>query len=180
MAPDAASPLPAWESFYVIIGSSSAGLTGLMFVVMTLLPESRHRAGMLTLNAFATPNVVHFCAALLVSALLSAPWHTMSYVGLILTLMGLAGIVYVSIVIRRTRIQTDYHPVLEDWVWHVVLPLVAYLSLVVAGLMLPRSPTRAPYVIGAATVVLLFVGIHNAWDTVTYMALQEPPHKTRK
>jgi hypothetical protein len=53
------SPLPAWESFYVIIGSSSAGLTGLMFVVMTLIPETRRRAANRTINAFATPNVVH-------------------------------------------------------------------------------------------------------------------------
>src|SRR6266545_2649110 len=80
----AGSPLPAWESFYVIIGSSSAGLTGLMFVVMTLIPETRRRAANRTINAFATPNVVHFCAALLVSAMLSAPWHSLTYVSLLL------------------------------------------------------------------------------------------------
>jgi hypothetical protein len=180
MQPDGASPLPAWESFYVIIGSASAGLTGLMFVVMTLIPESRRQAGMVTLNAFATPNVVHFCAALLVSAVLSAPWHTLSYVALLLGLMGLAGIVYVGIVIRRTRIQTDYRPVLEDWLWHVVFPLAAYLTLVVAALILPRASTRALYSIGTASVVLLFTGIHNAWDTVTYMALEQHPPKRRK
>lgn len=180
MQPDGASPLPAWESFYVIIGSASAGLTGLMFVVMTLIPASRRQAGMVALNAFATPNVVHFCAALLVSAVLSAPWHTLSYVALLLGLMGLAGIVYVGIVIRRTRIQTDYRPVLEDWLWHVIVPLAAYLTLVVAALILPRASTRALYSIGTASVVLLFTGIHNAWDTVTYMALEQHPPKRRK
>lgn len=174
-----ASPLTAWESFYVIIGSSSAGLTGLMFVVITLIPESRRRAAALTLNAFATPNVVHFCAALLVSATLSAPWHTLAYVALLLGAMGLAGIVYVVIVVRRTRAQTDYRPVLEDWVWHVVLPLAAYLTLVVAALLLRRNPTPALFTVGAAALVLLFIGIHNAWDTVTYMALEKRAPKAR-
>jgi len=66
----------AWESFYVIVGSSAGALTGLQFVVLTLITE----AGMVrgageTLSAFGSPNVVHFCAALLVSAILSAPWH---------------------------------------------------------------------------------------------------------
>src|SRR5207247_3359319 len=32
-----ASPLQAWESFYVIVGSSAGALTGLQFVVMTLI-----------------------------------------------------------------------------------------------------------------------------------------------
>lgn len=170
-----ASPLPAWESFYVIVGSSSAGLTGLMFVVITLIPGARMRAAPLTINTFATPNVVHFCAVLLVSATLSAPWRTMSYVGLLLGLAGLAGIAYVGIVIRRAHRQTEYRPVLEDWLWHAIFPLLAYLTLVVVAPILPRSSTPALFAIGAATLTLLFIGIHNAWDTVTYMALQDPP-----
>lgn len=35
------SPLVAWESFYVIVGSSGAALTGLQFVVIALIAESR-------------------------------------------------------------------------------------------------------------------------------------------
>jgi len=166
-------PLPAWESFYVIIGSSSAGLTGLMFVVMTLIPETRRRAANRTINAFATPNVVHFCAALLVSAILSAPWHSLRYVSLLLGLIGLAGVVYVGIVMRRARGQTDYRPVLEDWLWHGVFPALAYLTLLVAAGVLPRVSTPALFVIATATVILLFSGIHNAWDTVTYVAIEE-------
>ena len=177
-----ASPLPAWESFYVIVGSSSAGLTGLMFVVITLIPRERLRAANQTINAFATPNVVHFCAALLVSAMLSAPWRTMSYVGWLLGLIGIAGIVYDGIVVRRARGQTEYRPVLEDWVWHMILPFFAYLTLVVAAPILPRASTPALFAVAAATVVLLFIGIHNAWDTVTYVAFEErePPTRTLK
>jgi hypothetical protein len=71
------SPLPAWESFYIILGSSAAVLTGLVFVVITMGVEDRARRSSQVLEAgiaaFSTPTVVHFCVVLLVSAILSAP-----------------------------------------------------------------------------------------------------------
>jgi len=85
---------------------------------------------------------------------------------------GLGGATYVVIVLRRARRQTDYQPVLEDWLWHTVLPLVSYTALVVAAILLPGQPTPALFVIAAATVLLLFTGIHNAWDNVTYTAIE--------
>jgi len=41
MEPSAPSILAHWESFYVIVGSSAAALTGLMFVVITLIADSK-------------------------------------------------------------------------------------------------------------------------------------------
>jgi uncharacterized membrane protein YphA (DoxX/SURF4 family) len=75
-------------------------------------------------------------------------------------------------VLRRARRQTDYQPVLEDWRFHTVLPLVSYTALVIAALLLPGQATPALFVIAAATLLLLFIGIHNAWDNVTYIALE--------
>ncbi len=166
------SPLTNWENFYVIVGSAAAALTGLMFVVITLISGSRVRRSSETVAAFGTPTVVHFCAPLLVAAILSAPWQALWNAGLLLGLSGLWGVMYIVIVIRRTRRQTDYQPVLEDWLWHVVFPLVSYTVLVVAAILLPGNPAPALFGSGAATVLLLFIGIHNAWDTVTYVAIE--------
>lgn len=69
----ARSPLATWESFYVIIGSSAAALTGLQFVVIALIAEARTRSTPREIAAFGTPTIVHFCAVLLLSAILSAP-----------------------------------------------------------------------------------------------------------
>jgi hypothetical protein len=38
--------------------------------------------------------------------------------------------------------------------------------------VLPIHPIPALFVIAAGTVLLLFIGIHNAWDNVTYMAIE--------
>jgi len=80
----ARSPLVAWESFYVIVGSSGAALTGLQFVVIALIAESRTRTSPRQIDAFGTPTIVHFCAVLLVSAILSAPWQALSSASLAL------------------------------------------------------------------------------------------------
>jgi hypothetical protein len=170
----AGSPFAAWESFYVIAGSSAAVLTGLQFVVIALLTETRRRSTTGEIEAFATPTVVHFGAVLLVSAILSAPWRVLTNAGLVLGMSGAAGVSYVALVIRRARRQTGYRPVLEDWLWHTVLPFIAYAALLGAAVALGRDSHAALFVIAATALLLLFVGIHNAWDTVTYIAIDRP------
>jgi hypothetical protein len=165
------SPLIAWESFYVIVGSSGAALTGLQFVVIALIAESQTRTSTRQIDAFGTPTIVHFCAVLLVSAIMSAPWQAMSSVSLALGASGLIGVVYGVIIIKRARSQSGYRPVFEDWLWHVVLPLIAYAQLLIAAIVLGSNPRRVLFVIGASAILLLFIGIHNAWDTVTYITI---------
>jgi hypothetical protein len=171
---EAAMPvLTAWQNFYVIIGSSAGALTGLMFVVITLLAGSRLQRSSEPVAAFNTPNVFHFGAALFVAAILCAPWQALWNVSLVLGLCGLWGIIYVTIVLRRLRRQTAYTPVLEDWLGHTIFPFIAYIALVVVAIMLPGDPTLALFLTGAATVLLLFIGIHNAWDNVSYLVITQ-------
>ncbi|MGH2496177.1 MAG: hypothetical protein ACRDIV_15895 [Ktedonobacteraceae bacterium] len=172
---EAAVPvLTTWQSFYVIIGSSAGALTGLMFVVITLIAGTRMRRSSEPIAAFSAPNVVHFCATLLVAALLCAPWEALWNASLPLGICGLAGVTYAVIVLRRVRRQSDYAPVLEDWLFHTVFPLVSYTALVVAAILLPGDPVPTLFIIGAATLLLLFTGIHNAWDTVTFIVVEQP------
>jgi L-asparagine transporter-like permease len=168
------SALSEWESFYVIVGSSGAALTGLQFVVMALIAESSRRSTGREISAFGTPTVIHFCAVLLISAIVSAPWHALSSVAYALGACGFAGLTYMLIVIRRARQQTGYRPVFEDWLWHVVLPLVAYALVLIVASLLTSHSARLLFLVALAALLLLFIGIHNAWDTITYFAISEP------
>lgn len=168
------SALTEWESFYVIVGSSGAALTGLQFVVMALIAESSRRSTGREISAFGTPTVIHFCAVLLISAIVSAPWHALSSVAYALGACGFAGLTYMLIVIRRARQQTGYRPVFEDWLWHVVLPLVAYALVLIVASLLTSHSARLLFLVALAALLLLFIGIHNAWDTITYFAISEP------
>ena len=164
--------LRAWESFYVIAGSSAGALTGLQFVVIALIADTPDLGNADSVAAFGTPTVFHFCLALLVSALLSAPWAGLSPVTWLVSAAGLGGAMYTLIVARRALRQTTYRPVAEDWVWHAILPLMAYATLMVAGFALRSGPVFALFLVGAAVLLLIFIGIHNAWDAVAYIAVQ--------
>jgi hypothetical protein len=172
MEPAAISPLAAWESFYVIIGSSAAALTGLQFVVIVLAADMDAVGDPTVTRAFATPTIVHFCGVLLMSAILSAPWRALWSAGIALGLCGVAGTIYVLNVIRHARRQKHYVAVLEDWLWHCVFPLIAYIAILAAAIALRQNPVPSLFVIGTAAVFLLFIGIHNAWDAVVYIALK--------
>jgi hypothetical protein len=163
--------LSAWEGFYVIVGTSGGALIGLQFVVMTLIADSRTRDEPGALSAFGTPTVVHLTAALLVSAIMSAPWPSLGPPSLLLGACGLGGLIYAAIVIRRARRQHEYQPVWQDWVWYLVLPCVVYGTLAVTAILLRTRVEVTLFLIGGVALGLLLVGIHNAWDTVTHIVV---------
>jgi hypothetical protein len=161
--------LSEWESFYVIVGSSAGALIGLQFVVITLINESPavkdlQRAS----SAFITPTIVHFGAVLLVSAAISAPWEGIAAASLLWGVLGVAGMLYVSFVSRRVHAQKTYSPQFEDVLCHVLLPFAAYAALSGSALAARVDASWTLFAVGAAALLLLFTGIHNAWDTVTY------------
>jgi hypothetical protein len=171
MPETASSVLAAWASFYVIVGSSGGALTGLMFVVITLVAGKGLRTTEEGVTTFSTPTVVHFCAALLVSAILSVPWPSLGQAGVLVGLAGAGGLVFVVRAIIRTIRLTIYRADMEDWIWYTALPAVAYVAIIAGAIALQLIPAGALFVLAGAALLLIFVGIHNAWDMVTYLAL---------
>ena len=167
-----------WANFYVIVGSSAGALIGLQFVVMTLIAgRSVARGEAQAGDAFSTPSVVHFGVVLLLSAIISAPWDGIGPIAVLWGLVGLIGIVYVAIVARRMRSQTAYKPVFEDWLCHALLPLAAYAILAGTALAARSHARTTLFLVGAAALLLLFIGIHNAWDTVMHLVFVEKQGK---
>jgi len=171
MESTAHSVLSQWETFFFLVGSSGAALTGLMFVVISLAADSSQARTPDTVNAFASPNVIHFVAVLFLSALLSAPWRRLQDPAHFVGAIAIAGAVYVLIVTRRMVRQKrgGYTPVLEDWVWHAFLPMMGYTALFIGAAGLSHDQEWATFLIGGVSLLLVGCGIHNAWDTVTYM-----------
>jgi len=163
--------LTGWENFYIIIGASAAVLMGLMFVVITLTAERKGVDESAVLDAFTSPTVLHFCAVLLVAAILTTPGHTTVSLSFCLTVVGLGGIAYTTSIIIRMRRQKMYALVTSDWIWHILLPLIAYVCLLGSGAVVWGSADAALYSVAAGALLLLFIGIHNAWDAATWMAV---------
>lgn len=160
--------LAEWDSFYVIVGSAAGALIGLQFVVMTLIavrpPQRVAEAGPI----FATPTIIHFSSVLLLSALLRVPWPGLSPLAALWGILGLGGVIYMVVIARAMNRQAAYEPVFEDWLFHALLPLLAYVILAVAALDAGSHEQDALFGVGGASLLLLFVGIHNAWDSTAY------------
>jgi|SRR5580698_4300449 hypothetical protein len=160
--------LDRWDSFYVIVGGAAGALIGLQFVVMTLIaerpPVRMREAG----AAFSTPTIVHFCAVLLLAALFRVPWENIGQVAMTIGTMGFMGVIYALLTAWRAGRQTAYRPDVEDWLFHVVLPFTAYAILGLSAFFARSRMETMMFMCGAASLLLLFCAIHNAWDAVVW------------
>jgi len=152
-------------------GSAAATLTGLMFVVITLVTGREMQRSQDGISTFSTPTVTHFAAALLISAVLLAPWHRLTYAAISVALIGLYGVAYVVRIMTRAKRVAEYTADLEDWVWYTVLPLVAYGLIAAAAIVLMFAPGKALFAIGGSVVLLILIGIRDAWDVVTFLVV---------
>jgi hypothetical protein len=93
-----------------------------------------------------------------------------SYVDL--SVCGVAGLFYCGLVVRRARHQTTYEPVFEDWIWYSIPPCTAYGALALSVVFFMRRSSQVElFVVGAAALSLLAIGIHNAWDSITHIVV---------
>jgi len=162
--------LEAWQNFYVIVGSSAGALTGLQFVVAALVADiGDNRAFASASSALATPTVVHFTVVLVLSGVFAAPWTAVGVPMVLIGAGGAAGVAYSIVVGRRACRQSHYAPVMEDWLFHVYVPAAAYLTMTSAAVVSGFHTRGALFAVAGSALVLLVVGIHNAWDSVTYI-----------
>jgi hypothetical protein len=165
-------PLAGWDNFYVIVGSAAGGLTGLTFVVITLirdvLQRNTHPSG---LAAFVTPTIVQFGGLLALSAYMSMPHQHVSTLSAGLAVGGLAGVLYGAYIASHMRRQrARYVPVFEDWLWNVILPTLVYCGLLVTAASIWSRPAQTLYGVALLSLLLLLIGIHNAWDIAVWLS----------
>jgi hypothetical protein len=163
--------LARWASFYDIVGAAAGALIGLQFVVMTLIANRPPARGAAAGAAFATPTIVHFSVVLFLAALLRAPWDSITAAALICGVTGLGGVAYALVTGWRMRTQTAYKADSEDWLFHAVLPLTAYVTLAVSAFAALSHTHAAMFGVAGAMLALLFTAIHNAWDATAYHVL---------
>jgi hypothetical protein len=156
---------------YVIAGLAAAGLTGLTFVVIALAADSR-RVIETGLRAYITPTIVHFGNVLALAAFMSVPGQNALSLSFGFGLAGAVGVIYAGvIVVGMRRNASRYVPVFDDWLWHAILPTAVYAALLVMAFLTRRRIEQSLYGVAASSILLLFVGIHNAWDVAVSISV---------
>jgi hypothetical protein len=172
--PETLASIKGWENFYVIAGTSAAGLTGLTFVVIALASEA-NMMRLSGLRAFITPIVIHFGSVLWIASILSIPGHTALSLAISMAITGLGLTLYsVATIYRMYANIRLYAPAIEDWIFNASLPLMCCLALLVAGALVLHHSVWALYIIGVVTLAMLFIGVHNAWDLAVWITVERP------
>jgi len=111
---------------------------------------------------------------LLIASVLTIPGHTLTSLRWSLVGCLAVGVIFLAIGMRSMLRPRSYKPVLEDWIFHSVLPSVAYLALMTSVFLLSAHSWAGLYAIAGVVILLLFIGIHNAWDAAMWIALDRP------
>jgi hypothetical protein len=161
--------LHTWHEFYLLVGTSVAALTGLMFVVVSIGPEVIAGRPGADVRAFVTPTVVYFTSVLIVSAVMMMPHVEPVVLGVLLLLGSIAGLAYIFWIGVHRQWRENKLP-WDDFIWYVTLPLLGYVLMLAGSIGMWTRSAFGPYSLAVATIVLTVVGIRNAWDLVIWFA----------
>jgi len=167
-----AHQLEIWHEFYLLIGTAGVTLTGLLFVVVSLGPRviaDRQATGV---RAFVSPNAVYFTTALVVSAVLMVPALPAMVIGALLCIGAVASLGYLA----YTRVHHHWRQnrlSRLDWIWFVALPIAAYVLLLLSGIGFLLQAVLSLHGVAVGLILLLVIGIRNAWDLVIWISQQE-------
>jgi hypothetical protein len=157
-----------WHEFYAFAGGAAATLMGLMFVVMSLGQRTlATEEGSQAMRALFTPIVVFFATVIVVAMLMLIPDPVPRLLGVLLGAIAAAGIIYM-VVSGAHRFWRGHELGFDDLLWYVVLPYVSYASIGVATAAIWKGAPFGLDVVAAALLLLLLIGIRNAWDLVVY------------
>jgi hypothetical protein len=163
--------IEAWHDFYVIVGSSAAGLTGLMFVVVSLRTERAIARETTGLRTFVTPTVAYFTTVLVVAAVMTMPFMTATVLA---TMLGLGSLGELTYMISLRGHQRWRKSKLDrmDWLFYVGLPILSYVLILAAAVGVWVRAEVGLGILGGTMILLLVIGIRNAWDLVVWMTQQ--------
>jgi len=156
--------LEEWRDFYVLAGTAAGAILGATFIVVTLTAEVKERR--LGLRGFISPTAVHLGSVVVGSAILAAPTLTRMLLALLLGIGGLAGASYSVIVARRIW---HINLAIEDRLSYALLPILVYLTMATAALMVSWDVEVTLNILAVTIIVMLVIGIRNAWDMATFM-----------
>src|SRR5689334_19474814 len=178
MTTDFTAALHNWQNFYFMVGGASAGLIGLMFVALSLGIHLVNEQTLSQMEAFATPSVIYFASTLLVACAMLVPDYAPLFLGVILFLGGVAGLLRSRSHLRQlVKVALQYRD-LASWALLSLIIFAAscYILLLVGGLgfVVEQWPLAGAGV-WTASILLLVCGIDNTWSLVILIVQHSQP-----
>jgi hypothetical protein len=163
-----------WHDFYVLLGTASATLVGLMFVTATIGANLFTEANREAMRAFLSPTVVHFTAVLLICIVMIIPMRNWTALAVLLALGAVAGLIHSARVWMQLVVRRSFKVDVVDRLFYALIPVVGYVLVLASAALLFMERAMALVMLAAALMTLLVVGIRNAWDMTTFIVIRIP------
>jgi hypothetical protein len=163
-----------WHDFYVLLGTASATLVGLMFVTATIGSQVFTEGNRSAMRAFLSPTVVHFSAVLFICILAAIPSQTWRTLAALLAISGFSGIAYSARVWVQLFVRRRFDVDVIDRVFYALIPVLGYLFVLLSAVLLVNEWGSGLDLLAAALITLLFAGIRNAWDMTIWIVIRTP------
>jgi hypothetical protein len=157
-----------WHDLYLVLGPASAGLIGLLFVVVTLTAGIERRRAMRGVQLYMTPIVFHLGVLVLLSALALFPDMPALAMGGAAVIAGMVGLTYAGYICRGLLSRTEQPFVSDLWCYGYLVALL-YMGMIVAGLVIVAGPAPGPYALAIDQIALYLLMVNNAWDLVIFI-----------
>ena len=167
--------LHEWHEFYLLLGTASATLVGLMFIAASIGAAVFNEESRAALGTFITPTVVHFAAVLFACLVLIIPTHSWHSLGLVLGAGGLVGTIHSGWLLFHLVIRHRFNVDLIDRAFYVLIPLVSYVLALIAAVLLFEQSRFGAELIAASLLILLLAGLRNAWDMMLWIVIKTRP-----
>jgi hypothetical protein len=170
--PDA---LGRWHEFYMLLGTASATMVGLLFVAATVgsgVFTAGRRAG---LRVFLSASVIHFSTILVACLIVLVPIQNWVSLGVMIAGCGLFGLGYYGLA-WRDMVRDGLSKAIdwEDRFWYAVLPVGGYLFETGTGVLIASRMSLGCDALALSMGMLLVIGIHNAWDITVWSITRRP------
>jgi hypothetical protein len=163
-----------WRDFYELVGTAAVILMGLVFVTAAIAAGFLAEESRALMRSFLTPTVAHFVATLVVCILVSVPTLTGPRLGAVLLAAGVLGLLYTISVWRSMSRSARHWAALDDRLWYALAPIVCFILLSAAGILLLVHRLAGTELLAGTLVLLLLLGIRNAWDIIVWIVLRAP------
>jgi hypothetical protein len=162
--------MEAWHDFYVLLGTASATMIGLLFVAASVGSGAFSADRRAPLRVFLSASVVNFSLILATSLIALVPLRHWMVLGGGILACGLFGLTH-SLLAWRDTLRDGLIKAIdfEDRTWYLAMPILGYLCLAGSGIVAADGRGEARISLAVAMGVLLAAGIHNAWDITVWI-----------
>jgi len=164
-----------WQNFYMLTGTASATLIGLLFVAISISMGTNLslKQAMASLRTFVEPTLLYYVQALAISCVAIMPLPNPVLLGVLLLVLAALDLFLTGRVSWRMRVldREDARDA-GHWIWYMAFPLFASILSISTALGLLLGVPFALLGIPMVDLLCLAIGLHNSWVLTVWLIQQ--------